>query len=475
MPPRIDPLHSAAIGFDVAAAAWATPAALQARQRRRLQALLAHAAAHSRVYAGRLRDIDPATVSLADIKPVTKAHLMRHFDDWVTDARLSLAALRRFTTDRTRIGATCLDDYVVWTSSGTSGEPALFVQDARALAVYDALEALRRTWRWPTHGWSGGRFAFVGATDGHFASTVTLERLRRLAPGLATTLRGFSFLLPQSELCAQLTRFRPAVLATYPTYALMLAEEARAGRLAIAPQEIWTGGETLTAAMRRHIGESFGCAVSDSYGASEFLPIAAECRHGRLHVNEDWVILESVDHRRAPVPDGQAGATTLLTNLANHVQPLIRYDLGDRIALHREPCACGRPTAWLEVEGRNDDLLALHDAQQHVVRLSPLALTTVLEDDAEVFAFQLEQSGAAALSLRIAESEPADRAALARASAALRRYLYAQGLGNVVVAAACGAPLQPGAGGKVRRVKALRTDRPGPGPKTREPRGAARR
>ena len=134
---------------------------------------------------------------------------------------------------------------------------------------------------------------------------------------------------------------RPTVIATYPTTALMLAEETRAGRLRIAPAEIWTGGETLTPAMRRFVEESFGCRVGNSYGASEFLAIGAECRCGQMHLNEDWVILESVDEHLAPVPDGEPGHTTLLTNLANHVQPLIRYDLGDRVTLHREPCACG--------------------------------------------------------------------------------------------------------------------------------------
>lgn len=463
MPPRIDLLHSTAVGFDVAAVAWASPAALKARQRQRLQTLLASAAAHSRVYAGRLRGVDPAETELTAIEPVAKAHLMRHFSDWVTDPRLTLAALRRFTADPARVGETFLGDYIVWTSSGSSGEPALFVQDAHALAVYDALEALRRAplrppWQWFAPGWTGERFAFVGATDGHFASNVTLERLRRIVPGFATALRGFSFLLPPAELAARLERFGPTVLATYPTCALMLAEEARAGRLHIAPREIWTGGETLAPAMRRRIEDSFGCRVGDSYGASEFLALAAECRHGRLHVNEDWAILESVDRHLAPVPDGQFGYTTLLTNLANHVQPLIRYDLGDRIALHRDPCPCGTPTAWLEVDGRSDDLLTLYDAQRRAVRLSPLALTTVLEDGAGVFAFRLEQTGDTALLLNIADGGRAGRAAQARVRTVLHRYLREQGLDNVTVEVVGGVPLAPGPGGKIRRVIRLQHD-----------------
>jgi phenylacetate-CoA ligase len=80
--------------------------------------------------------------------------------------------------------------------------------------------------------------------------------------------------------------------------------------------------------------------VANSYVASEFLSLAFECERGHLHLNSDWVILESVDPRGDAVPLGQAGATSLLANLANHGQPLIRYDLGDRVTQHDHACAC---------------------------------------------------------------------------------------------------------------------------------------
>jgi len=156
------------------------------------------------------------------------------------------------------------------------------------------------------------------------------------------------------------------------------------------------------------------------------------------------------------VPDGQFGHTTLLTNLANHVQPLIRYDLGDRIALHRDPCPCGMPTAWLEVDGRSGDLLTLYDTQRRAVWLSPLALTTVLEDGADVFAFRLEQTGDTALLLNIADGGKAGRAAQARARTVFKRYLQEQGLGNVAVKVVRGVPPAPGPGGKMRRVVGLK-------------------
>ncbi|HEX7440573.1 MAG TPA: AMP-binding protein, partial [Caldimonas sp.] len=257
------------------------------------------------------------------------------------------------------------------------------------------------------------------------------------------------------DLVAQLNEHRTTILATYPTVALMLAEHARAGTLRLALKEIWTGGEGLTAAMRGHISRCFGCPVSQSYGASEFFTIASECRCGGLHVNSDWVVLESVDEHHGAVPIGSAGSTTLLTNLANHVQPLIRYDLGDRVTFQALPCPCGSALPVIEVQGRIDDTLVLLDAHGRAVPLLPLAVTTVLEDEAAVFDFQLRHTEKNVLLLRIGAGGSAGAESLKRAQTALKRFLGTQGLAHVTVRARCGAQGLRARSGKVQRVVGL--------------------
>ena len=116
---------------------------------------------------------------------------MDHFDDWVTDPQLKLSELRAFTADPERIGEPYLGKYLVWESSGTSHQPGIFVQDAQTMAVYDALESLRRSAPRPLQRWLDPlslteRIAFVGATNGHFASFVSMQRLRELNPWLAS-------------------------------------------------------------------------------------------------------------------------------------------------------------------------------------------------------------------------------------------------------------------------------------------------
>jgi phenylacetate-coenzyme A ligase PaaK-like adenylate-forming protein len=458
MLPPFDFAQTCTTALDVMAAGVGSAAALAMRRESRLAALLANAVEHSPLYReafGSARSV-PA---LSDFPAASKAALMARFDDWVTDSALKIDEVKRFVADRSCIAEPLLGRYVVWESSGSSGAPGLFVQDAAAMAVYDALEAFRRPVR---PAWSMAfdpfqtrqRMVFVGATDGHFASNVSIERLRRLNPLAASRVHCVSFLLPPDELVARVDAVRPMVLATYPSAAVMLAEEKLGHRLKSAPEEIWTGGENLTPAMRKFVADAFGCQVLDSYGASEFLALASECRCGRLHLNSDWAILESVDRHGQAVPPGTLGATTLLTNLANHVQPLIRYDLGDRTTLLAEPCACGSALPAIEVRGRDDDMLRLGNAGGRPVSVLPLALCTVLEEEAGLFDFQLCQVHKCALALHSGPQVVDAVATLARAKRVLSAYLERAGAHGVRITCGHGVPLQRSRSGKVRRVVA---------------------
>ena len=460
-----DPLHLQAATLDVMAASHATPSLLLQRQQQRLVRLLEAAREGSALYRERLGNGRLRSTDLMRVAPVTRRELMQRFDEWVTDPALRLDELRQFTADGARVGEPWLGRYVVWESSGTSGEPGVFVQDARAMAVYDALEAIRH--RVPGRGASGlfgamaaisalggaDRTALVTATGGHFASVVSFERLRGINPWLRASARSFSLLQPGAELVQALNEFQPTILATYPTAAAMLADEAEAGRLRIRPQVVLTGGETLSAAVRARIAATFGASVRNSYGTSEFLPIAWECAHGHLHLNEDWVLLEPVDERQRPVPPGQPSHSVLLTNLANLVQPLIRYDLGDQVTLHPQRCSCGSALPVIEVQGRSDDVMRV-PAQRagQTVSLLPMALCTVIEEEGGLFDFQLQQRGARTLVLRLPQRGDEARAAVDRCAEALQRFAELQGAAPIEVLGEPGCELPRGRSGKACRV-----------------------
>jgi phenylacetate-coenzyme A ligase PaaK-like adenylate-forming protein len=302
----------------------------------------------------------------------------------------------------------------------------------------------------------------IAATGGHFAGVVSWERLRRAYPWMRMVTRSFSVLAPLGELVDHLNDWRPTVLASYPTTLLLLAAEREAGRLRIAPRSLWTGGETLAQAERGEIERAFGCPVIDGYGASECMQIAFDCGHGWLHVNSDWVILEPIDSRGRPVAAGEASASVLLTNLANRVQPLIRYDLGDSVTCKATPCTCGSPFPAIRVDGRRDDIVVLRSAAGDRVPLLPLALATVVEEGARVHRFQVIQADAHTLRVRFEPPAGESRAAVwRRIATSLRAHLDRHGLPGITILQAAEPPQADPVSGKLREVLGLRSERRG--------------
>ncbi len=432
-------------------------------QQQRLARLLDWAGSRSPLYARR----SPGAGGLEDLAPIGKAELMANFDEWATDRRITLAGARHFLSTAGNVADAWLGSYLVWTSSGTSGEPGIFVQDAASLAAHDAMEA-QRLRGMPTsavalEAWATGRrLAYVAAVSGPYAGHVSLERLGRLLPPpWGPRVTKISVLLPLTEIAQQLQRLQPDWLVTYPSCAVALARHQAAGDLRLQLRELWLGGEQLSDAQAGLLHEVFGCPVRNSYGASEAYSMACGCRLGRLHLNADWVILEPVDAHRRPVARGTWSHMALLTNLANFTQPLLRYELTDRLRLLEDPCPCGNPWPVIEVRGRSDDALVLPGRGGGRVTLLPLALETVLEEEAGISEFQLILRPQGVLELRLSGLDTAATGAR-RAREALRRCLDEHGVVHVRTVLGREPPQRQPGSGKLRRVIAAAPRAPAP-------------
>jgi len=434
-------------------AAGLSPASAKRLREQRLAALIECACRDSPFYRQRAHG-----EHLADFAPVEKAELMQHFDDWATDRRITRTKAAAFIADTTCIADAWLGDYLVWTSSGTSGVPGWFVQDARCLAAYDAIDALRlrggASAQASLGSWGlGQRFAFVGASGGHFAGRVSMERLKRVVPaGLRPEIDVLSVQQPLRQLAQALQALQPSVLITYPSCAAALAQLQQEGAMQLRLREVWVGGEQLSPAQRQRMRSAFGCAVRNSYGASECFSIAWECAEGCLHVNDDWVILEPVDERMQPVPEGRLSHSVLLTNLANRTQPLVRYRLEDRVRRVPGRCACGSEFTVIEVQGRSADTLTLRDAHRRPVSVVPLALETAIEEAAQVTQFQIVGLDGGGLELRLESAVTDPRAAFGRCRRAIDAFLAQHGVVGTRVSFSRAAPLRDRASGKLRRV-----------------------
>ncbi len=164
-----------------------------------------------------------------------------------------------------------------------------------------------------------------------------------------------------SDMAASLDRFQPDVVVGYPSLLAALADEQRAGRLAIHPGMVSAGSEQLRPAMRDAVTDVW-VAPFNVYATTEAGGVLAmECReHRGLHLREDFNHIEVVDAHDNPVPEGTTGAALLLTSWLNPVMPIIRYRIDDQVAITSEPCRCGRATKRIiDLTGRVEDTIRL--------------------------------------------------------------------------------------------------------------------
>ncbi len=427
-------------------------AAIAALQQQRLVNLVQFAREHSRLYRALYSPLPAGIDDPSQLPIVTKPELMEHFDEWASDPQVTRASVEEFIADPSRIGHRYLDRYAVWTTSGITGRQGIFVHDDGAQVVYLAM-LIARTSRQMRFLLRGGRVAVLVVPGSHFAVTSLIEALRKRYPIVANAICAFSALAPLPELIQELNAFRPTSLIGYPTLIHLLAKAQAAGQLTIEPRLVTTEGEGLSPAARAQIEGTFSCTVRETYGASEFLVIASDCGHGWCHVNSDWVVLEPVDRAYQPIPAGNASPTVLLTNLANRVQPIIRYDLGDRVLVRPDPCPCGSPFPAIRVEGRRDDIMYLPAADGRMVPVSPLVLGAVAEETPGVRRFQIVQVDPRTLRVRLETEVGADRdRTWKELHSRLYEYLVAQGVPSVKGELALEGPQRDPLSGKYRQV-----------------------
>ena len=363
--------------------------AILAHQRARLRELLAHAREHSPFHSRRLAGIDPDSVDPTDLSalPVmTKDDLMGSFEDVLTDRRITRglvdATLAATGTDPEPL----FDEYLVFTSGGSTGRRGVFVYDRHGIT-----EWLAR--------FSRGLVAHINAVGGPPPGGLPMAMV---AAGSAVHLSGFlssitdggglpfrfvpvPVTLPVPEIVARLNALQLPMFGGYPSMVARLAGEQVAGRLQIAPAMVICSAETCSPDLRAAIRDGFGCPVLDSFNSTEGLQGAAT-PDGDVHAfAEDGCIVELVDADRRPVPPGTPAAAALITNLTNRVQPLIRYELTD--AFGAQPPAAEHGYLRARIEGRCDDVFRYDGTLIH-----PLVLRSVLVKVPAIVEYQVRQT-----------------------------------------------------------------------------------
>jgi phenylacetate-CoA ligase len=428
---------------------------LLAHQRERLRELIRHAVAHSPYYRETFGpEAAAGDIPLDELPTLPKATLMENFDRIATDPALRLGDIEAHLAGP-GAGVPFADRYRVFSTSGTTGLRGIFVMGPEEWETWIAVH-------FRVFGNMGlapcMRMAPIGAPS-EYHLTRQLFAAFRAGPDGAPSL---SVTTPLDELVAALNEYQPDALAGYPSIHGALAEEELQGRLRIAPRVIAAGAEPTTEDVRRRIDAAWGIRPSVVYATTEVPVIAAASAESpTLELLEDFALVEAVDEYNRPVGPGEPSAKLLVTNLVNHAQPLIRYELSDVVTPAGGPNPAGRPWGRLtRVEGRAADTIELSAHGGGKVSIHPVRIGEPFAAVPDVHQFQVLHDDFG-IEVRVVLRKSAAPDALERVHSALLAELEAAGAlpPPIHVKAVAEIEREPGPAAKFRVVKSALSSR----------------
>ena len=344
---------------------------LKKLQEKKLRELLIYAYDHSKYYH-RVFEESGITRKQISIMPLSafpvldKQKLMVHFDELVTVSDLKQEELRRFDAQESTDKKTFKNRYHVVHSSGSTGIPGYFVYDEKAwnqmlLGIIRAAlwgmtmpEILKLLWKGP-------RIVYIAATDGRYGGAMAV------GDGIEGVHAARLFLdvkTPLTEWVRQIKEFKPNMVIGYPLAIKILGELVESGEVDVNIERIVSCGEPLGASLRNYLETTFKADVINIYGASESLALGVETNHDEgMYLFDDLNYIE-VEH-----------GVMYLTSLYNFTQPLIRYQISDKLHLkepnEESPCPF---TLAGNIMGRNEDLMWFEDGHGNRDFLHPLVI-----------------------------------------------------------------------------------------------------
>ena len=232
-----------------------------ALQQKRLKELISYVKGNSPYFAALYEHIDE-NAPLSELPVTNKKEMMTHFDQWMTDRSITKAKVEHFMSDISNVGTKLDGKYLVYTTSGSTGNPCIVLYDESTINVSSAIGVIRSFARkedMTAFIKSGKKTIALFADNGFYLGCGSVRYNLRKMPWKKNVMKTFEVRKPTDEIVNVLNEFQPSMIGCYPTAMEVLADEQEKGRLNIKPAIIMTGGEKLNDDVREHLSNVFGC------------------------------------------------------------------------------------------------------------------------------------------------------------------------------------------------------------------------
>lgn len=325
---------------------------LESHQKKQLKKIIEFSRKNSEYYNNLFSGLDEVT--LEQIPIITKSEMMDNFNQ-INTKNLKKEELIAFTITQEKKGqySRFQGEYSIGLSSGTSGNKALTVLSQNESDLYNCLLFSRN------------------GIPKSVKNRRILFALRRNNPtfkeisNFGIHLVYINYTLSVEEIIKLINDKKLNILSGPPS--LLEIISSKKNQIDHPIEAVISYAEVLSKTTREKLEEIFGLSIIEIYQGAEGF-IASTCRCGSLHLNEDVLLIETLD-----VEDKIGNAKNLIiTDLYRTTQPIIRYEMNDIIELQESNCKCGSCFRVIKkIHGRSDDVFHLKNSQGDISYLFP--------------------------------------------------------------------------------------------------------
>ncbi len=305
------------------------------------------------------------SIDIAELPTVNKFEVLINFDKLITCKDITQKELADFDNNKSLDDKLCKGKYHVVHSSGSTGSPAYFLYDKSAWD--NMLAGMLRGSLWDMSFFdilkfviSRPKIMYVAATDGRYGGAMAVGDG---IEGIGASQLFVDINTPLNEWVSKINDFKPNVIIGYPSAVKILGELVESGEISISLIRLVSCGEPLNSGLREYFEKTFNAVVANYYGASEALILGAETNTNEgMYLFDDMNYFEIINDKM------------YVTCLYNFAQPLIRYEISDKLNIKADSLSKYPFTRVETILGRDEDILWFKNKDEEKEFLHPLSV-----------------------------------------------------------------------------------------------------